>query len=50
MTAIPLVFTHVLFKAWMAQFETRMKSAAQKLLILLQAKPSPKKGESGKQP
>jgi biopolymer transport protein ExbB len=36
-TAIPLVFAHVLFKAWVAQFETRMKSAAQKLLLLLQA-------------
>ncbi|HEY7312687.1 MAG TPA: MotA/TolQ/ExbB proton channel family protein [Gemmataceae bacterium] len=41
-TAIPLVFTHVLFKAWVAQFETRMKSAAQKLLLLLQAKPQAK--------
>jgi biopolymer transport protein ExbB len=37
-TAIPLVFTHVLFKAWLAQFEVRMKSAAQKLILLLQAK------------
>ncbi len=35
--AIPLVFTHVLFKAWVAQFEVKMKSAAQKLLLLLQA-------------
>jgi biopolymer transport protein ExbB len=35
--AIPLVFTHVLFKAWVAKFEVKMKSAAQKLLILLQA-------------
>jgi biopolymer transport protein ExbB len=35
--AIPLVFTHVLFKAWVAQFEVRMKSSAQKLLLLLQA-------------
>jgi biopolymer transport protein ExbB len=41
-TAIPLVFTHVLFKAWVAHFEVRMKSAAQKLLILLQAKPAAK--------
>jgi biopolymer transport protein ExbB len=42
-TAIPLVFSHVLFKAWMAKFEVRMKSAAQKLLILLQAaKPAAK--------
>lgn len=36
-TAIPLVFSHVLFKAWMAKFEVKMKSAAQKLLILVQA-------------
>jgi biopolymer transport protein ExbB len=41
-TAIPLVFTHVLFKAWVAKFEVRMKSSAQKLLLLLQAKPSAK--------
>lgn len=39
-TAIPLVFAHVLFKAWIAKFEVRMKSAAQKLLLLAQsAKP-----------
>jgi biopolymer transport protein ExbB len=43
-TAIPLVFTHVLFKAWVAQFEVRMKSAAQKLILLLQAKPVAKPG------
>jgi len=36
-TAIPLVFAHVLFKAWVAKYEVRMKGAAQKLLILLQA-------------
>jgi biopolymer transport protein ExbB len=35
-TAIPLVFAHVLFKAWVAKFEVKMKSAAQKLLVLLQ--------------
>jgi biopolymer transport protein ExbB len=35
-TAIPLVFSHVLFKAWINQFETRMKNAAQKLLLLVQ--------------
>src|SRR5262245_61572714 len=47
-TAIPLVFTHVLFKAWVAQFEVRMKSAAQKLLLLLQAaKTAPKKDGKG---
>ena len=37
-TAIPLVFSHVLFKAWVAKFEVPLKSAAQKLLILVQAK------------
>ncbi len=42
-TAIPLVFTHVLFKAWVAHFEVRMKSAGQKLQLLLQAK-QPTKG------
>jgi biopolymer transport protein ExbB len=39
MTAIPLVFSHVLFKAWISRFEVRMKSAAQKFLVLMQAKP-----------
>lgn len=42
-TAIPLVFSHVLFKAYVAKYETRMQSAAQKLMILLQsAKPGTK--------
>ena len=36
MTAIPLVFAHVMFKDWIARFEVRMKSAAQKLLLLVQ--------------
>src|SRR5215471_9484960 len=36
-TAIPLVFTHVLFKAWVARFEVKMKGAAQKLLVLVQS-------------
>jgi biopolymer transport protein ExbB len=36
-TAIPLVFTHVLFKAWIGNFEVKMKNAAQKLLLLVQA-------------
>lgn len=36
-TAIPLVFAHVLFKDWIVKFEVRMKSAAQKLLLLVQA-------------
>lgn len=36
-TAIPLVFAHVLFKAWIGNFEVKMKSAAQKLVLLVQA-------------
>jgi biopolymer transport protein ExbB len=36
-TAIPTAFTHVLFKAWIGTFDVRMKSAAQKLLVLVQA-------------
>lgn len=36
-TAIPLVFAHVLFKAWTGNFEVKMKSAAQKLMLLVQA-------------
>jgi biopolymer transport protein ExbB len=36
MTAIPLVFAHVLFKAWIASFDVKMKNAAQKLLTLMQ--------------
>lgn len=35
-TAIPLVFMHVLFKDWIHRFETKMKGAAQKLIILVQ--------------
>jgi biopolymer transport protein ExbB len=35
--AIPLVFAHVLFKDWVHRFELKMKSAAQKLLVLVQA-------------
>jgi biopolymer transport protein ExbB len=36
-TAIPLVFAHVLFKDWISKYEVKMKSAAQKLLIIVQA-------------
>ncbi len=36
-TAIPLVFAHVMFKAWIGRFEVEMKKSAQKLLLLLQA-------------
>jgi biopolymer transport protein ExbB len=47
-TAIPLVFTHVLFKAWVAKYEVRMKGAAQKLILLLQSTKAPSgKGGSG---
>jgi biopolymer transport protein ExbB len=41
MTAIPLVFAHVLFKDWIVKFEVKMKSAAQKLLLLIQATKPP---------
>ncbi len=44
-TAIPLVFAHVLLKAWVAKFEVRMKSAAQKLILLLQSAKSPASGK-----
>jgi biopolymer transport protein ExbB len=40
-TAIPLVFTHVLFKAWIASFEVKMKSAAHKLILITQALKTP---------
>jgi biopolymer transport protein ExbB len=41
-TAIPLVFAHVMFKAWIANFEIKMKAAAHKLILLMQAaKPVP---------
>jgi biopolymer transport protein ExbB len=45
MTAIPLVFMHVLFKDWISRFETKMKSSAQRLIILFQ-NIKPKQGES----
>lgn len=41
LTAIPLVFCHVLFKAWVHKFEIKMKSSAQKLLLMVQALKSP---------
>lgn len=40
-TAIPLVFAHVLFKAWNNSFELKMKSVAQKLLVIVQASRAP---------
>jgi biopolymer transport protein ExbB len=36
LTAIPLVFAHVLFKDWIVRFETRMKGWSQKLIALVQ--------------
>lgn len=42
MTAIPLVFCHVMFKDWIARFEIRMKSAAQKLIVLVQNTRNPR--------
>jgi biopolymer transport protein ExbB len=50
MTAIPLVFAHVLLKAWVAQFEVRMKGAAQKLLVLVQSSKPAAGGLAGKSP
>jgi biopolymer transport protein ExbB len=44
-TAIPLVFSHVLFKAWVNKFELKMKSAAQKLILLVQNVKTGKAGE-----
>lgn len=34
-TAIPLVFSHVLFKDWIGRFEIKMKSASHKLVTLV---------------
>jgi biopolymer transport protein ExbB len=46
-TAIPLVFSHVLFKAWISQFEIKMKSAGQKLILLMHSA-KPAKGDGSK--
>jgi biopolymer transport protein ExbB len=40
-TAIPLVFAHVQFKAWIHRFELKMRNAAQKLIGLVQTARSP---------
>lgn len=40
-TAIPLVFAHVLFKAYVHKFEIEMKNSAQKLLVIMQAIKNP---------
>jgi biopolymer transport protein ExbB len=34
-TAIPLVFSHVMFKSWIANFEIKVKAASQKLVTLV---------------
>ena len=34
-TAIPLVFSHVIFKEWIGGFDVKMKSASQKLVTLV---------------
>ena len=47
MTAIPLVFAHVLFKDWIGNYELKMKSAAQKLLVLVQNYKGPTGRPSG---
>jgi biopolymer transport protein ExbB len=47
-TAIPLVFSHVLFKGWIANFEVKLKSSAQKLLLIVQAAKPPGKGDKSK--
>ena len=45
MIAIPLVFSHVMFKARVAKFETEMKGAAQRLMVLV-ATLKPKQGNA----
>lgn len=47
MTAIPLVFSHVMFKASIAKSEIKMKLAAQKLITLVQKAKSGDWGEEG---
>lgn len=42
--AIPLVFAHVLFRAWLQRFEVQLKSSAQKLLVLVEALRHPPAG------
>jgi biopolymer transport protein ExbB len=40
-TAIPLVFAHVLFKAWTHSYDLKMKSVAQKLQLMVVAMRTP---------
>jgi biopolymer transport protein ExbB len=37
LTAIPLVFMHVMFKAWIHKYEIKMKNAGSKLILLVQS-------------
>ncbi len=48
MTAIPLVFSHVLFKDWIARFEIKMKAAALKLIGVMQNYKPPGSGASSR--
>ncbi len=49
-TAIPLAFSHVLLKAWVSRFEVRMKSAAGKLLLMVQGLSQTGKAATGSAP
>jgi biopolymer transport protein ExbB len=49
-TAIPLVFAHVLFKAWISKFEVGMKNYAQKLLVIVQSAKPPTGQPASKTP
>lgn len=46
LTAIPLVFSHVLFKAWVHKFEINMRRASQKLIVLVQTMKPPQPGQA----
>ncbi|HMP58794.1 MAG TPA: hypothetical protein PKD86_05530, partial [Gemmatales bacterium] len=37
LTAIPLVFTHTLCKAWIHKYELKMRNLGNKLILLVQA-------------
>jgi biopolymer transport protein ExbB len=53
LTAIPLVFAHVLMKAWIHKYEIKMKSSGAKLILLVQQlrnAPPPPTGPPGGPP
>jgi len=50
LTAIPLVFAHVLMKAWIHKYEVKMKSSGQKLILLVQQLRSAPPSQPGVQP